>query len=85
MTIFGVGECKNVENYLGLPTHIEWKKKEAFSYIKERLTKVTKTWYAKSLSRVGKEAMIKAVGQTIPCYITGVFHISKIMCKKRWR
>lgn len=49
--------------------------KEAFRYIKERMAQHTKTWFEKSLSRAGKEVMIKAVGQAIPIYVMGVVQI----------
>lgn len=75
-----MAECNSVECYLGLPTFIG-KNKEAFKYIKERMAQHTQTWYAKSLSRAGKEIMIKAVGEAIPIYVMGVFYIPDGLCK----
>lgn len=75
--VFGVGECKSVEKYLGIPTYIGMKWKEEFLYIKKCVMQATKTWYEKSLSRAGK-----AVSQAILIYVKGVFHIQEKLCRE---
>lgn len=44
-----------------------------------RLTKQIMQW-GDTLSQVGKEVMIKAVGQAIPNYILGVFKLPRYVC-----
>lgn len=82
LNIFGAGVYQNVQKYLGLLTFVGRNKWEAFRYIKERIAKATKTWFVKSLSRVGKEIMIKGAGQANPIYVMGVFHIPVKMCRE---
>lgn len=75
-------ENNNVKKYLSLPTYIRRNKKGAFQYVKEMMVQVTRTWYSISLSRAGKEVMIKAMGQAIPIYVRGVFHIPEKLCRE---
>lgn len=83
METFGVRQCHNVETYLGLPTHIDRaKKKTPFNYIKECISKQTNGWYGKILSRVGKETLIKFVGQAVPTYAMSVFKLLPQVCKE---
>ncbi|KAI5427001.1 hypothetical protein KIW84_032431 [Lathyrus oleraceus] len=50
-------------------------KKATFSFIKDRIGKKINSWNGRSLSKAGKEVMIKLVLQAIPSYIMGVFVI----------
>lgn len=50
-------------------------KKATFSFIKDRIGKKINSWNGRSLSKAGKEAMIKLVLQAIRSYIMGVFVI----------
>ena len=47
--------------YLGLPSLIGRNKKAIFSFIKERLWHRIQSWHSKSLSRAGKEILIKTI------------------------
>lgn len=82
MDTFGVRQCNNMENYLGLPTHIDQAKRAPFNYIKDRISKRTNGWYGKILSRVGKETLIKSVGQAISTYAMSVFKLLPQVCKE---
>ena len=49
-------------------------------------------WKGQLLSRVGKEVLVKAVAQSIPTYMIGVFQLSvklcndlNAMCARFWR
>jgi hypothetical protein len=71
--IMGVRHVLGTGNYLGLPSMIGRKKKEVFSYIKDRVWKRINSWRGRALSRAGKEIMIKSVLQAIPSYVMGVY------------
>jgi ribonuclease HI len=49
------------------------KKKDVFSYIKDRIWRRINSWRGRALSRAGKEIMIKSVLQAIPSYVMGVY------------
>jgi hypothetical protein len=59
--------------YLGLPSMIGRNKKSIFSFIKDRIWKKIQNWNSRSLSRAGKEVLIKAVAQAVPSYCMGAF------------
>ena len=63
-----VKEVEKFDSYLGLPTLIGRRKYDTFSFIKEWVWKKMQWWNGKLLSRVEKEAQIKAVAQSIPTY-----------------
>lgn len=48
-------------------------KKESFQAIKDRIWKKLKGWKEKSLSRAGKETLIKSIAQAIPTYLMSVY------------
>nr|KYP58280.1 hypothetical protein KK1_004579 [Cajanus cajan] len=50
-------------------------KNEVFRFIKERIWKKLQSWSHKSLSKAGKETLIKAVLQALPSYAMSVFMI----------
>jgi hypothetical protein len=68
-------------NYLGLPSMIGRKKKEVFAYIKDRIWKRINSWRGRSLSRAGKEVMIKSVLQAIPTYVMSIYLIPESTVK----
>lgn len=55
--------------YLRLPTVFERSKKEIFNSCKDKIWARIQSLSGKSLSRVGKEVLIKAVVQAIPSYL----------------
>ncbi|PNX59959.1 ribonuclease H [Trifolium pratense] len=48
-------------------------KKAIFSYIKDRIWKKMNSWRGITLSKAGKEVMIKFVLQVIPSYVMSMF------------
>ena len=70
------------ESYLGLPTLVGWKKYHTFSFLKDRVWKKIQGWRGQTLSRVGKEILIKAVAQSIPTYTMGVFQLPVKLCEE---
>lgn len=68
--------------YLGLPSMIGRSKKAIFSYLKDRIWKNCQSWSARSLSRAGKEVLIKSVAQAIPSYCMGAFLIPTSLCEE---
>jgi hypothetical protein len=71
--IMGVRHVLGTGNYLGLPSMIGRKKKSVFAYIKDRIWKRINSWRGRSLSRAGKEVMIKSVLQAIPSYVMSIY------------
>jgi hypothetical protein len=71
--IMGVRHVLGTGTYLGLPSMIGRKKKHVFEYIKDRVWKRINSWRGRSLSRAGKEVMIKSVLQAIPSYVMSVY------------
>jgi hypothetical protein len=74
--ILGVQYVLGTGSYLGLPSMIGRSKKAVFSFIKDRIWKRVNSWRGRSLSKAGKEVMIKSVLQVIPSYIMSVYMIS---------
>jgi hypothetical protein len=74
--ILGVTEVLGTGRYLGMPSMIGRNKKAMFGYLKDRMWKKIQSWNSLSLSRVGKEVLIKAVAQVIPYYCTSAFLLS---------
>ncbi|KAL4377363.1 hypothetical protein GQ457_02G029210 [Hibiscus cannabinus] len=66
--LFGVRVSLNHEKYMGLPTTIGRRKKEAFYYYLDRFNKRIDNWGVRFLSMGGKEVLIKSVLQAIPCW-----------------
>ncbi|XP_058765192.1 uncharacterized protein LOC131638639 [Vicia villosa] len=69
----GVRHVLGTGTYLGLPSMIGRSKRSIFSFIKDRIWNRINSWKGRSLSRAGKEVMIKSVLQAIPTYIMSIF------------
>ncbi|XP_058722436.1 uncharacterized mitochondrial protein AtMg00310-like [Vicia villosa] len=69
----GVRHVLGTGKYLGLPSMIGRSKKATFAYIKDRIWNRINSWKGRSLSKAGKEIMIKYVLQAIPSYIMSLF------------
>jgi hypothetical protein len=80
--IMGVRHVLGTGSYLGLPSMIGRKKKETFSYIKDRVWKHINSWRGRPLSRAGKEVMIKSVLQSIPSYVMSIYLLPKTTIKE---
>jgi hypothetical protein len=55
-------------------------KKNTFNYIKDRVWKKINSWSSKSLSKAGREVLIKSVLQSIPTYLMSLFTIPSSLC-----
>ena len=80
--MLGVKEVERFETYLGLPTLVGRRKYHTFSFLKDRVWKKFQGWKGKTLSRAGKEILIKAVAQSIPTYTMGVFQLPVKLCEE---
>uniref|UniRef100_A0A803Q1F8 Reverse transcriptase domain-containing protein n=1 Tax=Cannabis sativa TaxID=3483 RepID=A0A803Q1F8_CANSA len=74
---FGVHLVKNHTKYLGMPTFVGKNKKEVFGKIRDRVEAKLQGWKMGLFSQAGKEILIKAVIQALPCYVMSCFRISK--------
>ncbi|KAA3479803.1 reverse transcriptase [Gossypium australe] len=71
----GVRIANNLEKYLGLPTMVGRRKKNAFVEIKERLLTKIKSWSNRNLSLGGKEVFIKSILHAILIYTMQCFNL----------
>jgi hypothetical protein len=55
-------------------------KKAVFSFIIERVWKKINSWSSKSLSKAGREILIKSVLQSIPTYFMSIFTKPSSLC-----
>ncbi|KAL4334864.1 hypothetical protein GQ457_07G036340 [Hibiscus cannabinus] len=78
----GVRISSNLEKYLGLPTMVGRRKKEAFCHYLDRFNKLTDHWNIRNLSKGGKEVFVKSVLQAIPIYAMQCFLLPKSLCIK---
>uniref|UniRef100_A0A803P4U9 Reverse transcriptase domain-containing protein n=1 Tax=Cannabis sativa TaxID=3483 RepID=A0A803P4U9_CANSA len=73
----GVRLVKTHTKYLGMPTFVGKNKKEIFGKIRDRVEAKLQGWKIGLFSQAGKEILIKAVVQALPCYVMSCFRISK--------
>ncbi|XP_057444580.1 uncharacterized protein LOC130736815 [Lotus japonicus] len=66
--------------YLGLPTLVGRSKTQVFSFARDRGWKKLKGWKERTLSRAGREVLVKSVAQAIPTYIMGCFALPNSLC-----
>jgi hypothetical protein len=76
----GVHAVLGTGKYLGLPSMIRRRKKDIFNFIKDRVWKKINSWSSKSLSKAGREVLIKSVLQSIPTYFMSIFTIPSSLC-----
>jgi hypothetical protein len=76
----GVHAVLGTGKYLGLPSMIGRSKKAIFSFIKDRVWKKINSWSSKSMSKAGREVLIKSVLQSIPTYFMSIFTIPSSLC-----
>ncbi|XP_057425675.1 uncharacterized protein LOC130719041 [Lotus japonicus] len=80
--LLGVKAVESYDKYLGLPTIIGKSKNQIFRFVKERVWKKLKGWKERTLSRVGREVLIKAVAQAIPSYVMSCFILPNGLCNE---
>ncbi|XP_058762620.1 uncharacterized protein LOC131636007 [Vicia villosa] len=75
----GVHHVMGTGKYLGLPFMIGKSKSSIFSFIKDRIWNCINSWKGRSLSKAGKEIMIKLALQAIPAYIMSIFILPDVV------
>lgn len=80
MEILGLPCVEKHGVYLGFLAEVSGSKKMVFGYVKDRLKKVTMGWQAATLSKGGKEVMLKAVATTIPTYTMSLARFPDYLC-----
>ncbi|XP_057432075.1 uncharacterized protein LOC130724818 [Lotus japonicus] len=78
----GVKAVEIHDKYLGLPTVIGRSKKAIFARVQERVWRKLQDWKGKTLSKAGKEVLLKSVAQSIPTYVMSCFKIPEGICHK---
>ncbi|KAH9697393.1 reverse transcriptase domain-containing protein [Citrus sinensis] len=77
-----VTDTTNHGAYLGLPSYIGRKKKEVFSYIRDKLWQRLQGWSSRMLSRAGKEILLKTVALAMPNYAMSIYLLPKELCRE---
>ena len=79
--LMGAQVMTNCEKYLGLPMVGGKSKVSTFKGLQERITKKVIGWKEKTISKAGRETLIKSVAQAIPTYSMSIFKIPKSVCE----
>lgn len=66
--------------YLGLPSVMHRKKSVIFGYLKSKFSERTLGWDKRTLSKGGKEILLKTVAQSLPNYVMSVFLLPGDLC-----
>ncbi|XP_038698481.1 uncharacterized protein LOC119996050 [Tripterygium wilfordii] len=74
-SVIGAEEAQQYDRYLGLPAMVGRSKRNAFSYLVEKVRKRITSWSHRHLSQAGKEILVKAVLQAIPTYAMQLFKL----------
>lgn len=74
--------CANLGSgkFLGMPSVIGRNKKSTFNYLKDRMWQKINSWSGRSLSKGGREVLIKAALQAIPAYCMSIYLIPPSLC-----
>ena len=79
--MFGAQVMTNCEKYLGHLLMVGGKSKvDTYKDLQERITKRVMGWKEKTISKVGREMLIKTVAQAIPTYSMSIFKLPKKVC-----
>ena len=78
--LMGAQVMNNYEKYLGLPMVGGKSKVGTFKEIQERITKKVMVWKEKTISKAGRETLIKSVAQAIPTYSMSIFQFLRRVC-----
>ncbi|XP_068328277.1 uncharacterized protein [Pyrus communis] len=79
---FGMAVVSNPGTYLGVPAIWGRSKKRGLAYVKGRVMEKLQGWKQSTLSRAGKEVLIKAVIQAIPAYPMCIFKFPATVCQE---
>ena len=71
----------NCEKYPGLTMVGGKSKVGTFKELQERITKKVMGWKEKTISKSGRETLIKLVAQAIPTYSMSIFKIPRSVCE----
>lgn len=77
----GAQVMNNCEKYLSLPMIGGKSKVGKFKELQERITKNVIGWKEKTISKVGRETLIKSMAQAIPTYFMSIFKILRRVCE----
>lgn len=78
---FGARTVEGYSKYLGLPTLIGRSKRQVFQVVTERVLQRLKGWKERSLTKAGREILIKSVIQAIPTYAMSCFLFLHSLCE----
>lgn len=78
--ILGVESASFESKYLGLPTPEGRMKNGNFQPIMERFGKRCNNWNERFMSQSAKEVNVKAVAQSLPTYVMGIFKLNQSFC-----
>uniref|UniRef100_A0A803PEX7 RNase H type-1 domain-containing protein n=1 Tax=Cannabis sativa TaxID=3483 RepID=A0A803PEX7_CANSA len=76
-TLALIDSVRTVAKCGGMPTFVGKNKKQIFGKIREKVEAKLQGWKMVLFSQAGKEILIKAVIQVIPCYVMSCFRITK--------
>ncbi|XP_068340019.1 uncharacterized protein [Pyrus communis] len=78
----GMAVVNNPGTYLGVPAIWGRSKQRGLAYVKGRIMEKLQGWKQSTLSRAGKEVLIKAVIQAIPAYPMCIFKFPAGVCRE---
>ncbi|XP_074265286.1 uncharacterized protein LOC141587712 [Silene latifolia] len=78
-----ITEVEEQARYLGLPTIMGRSKKGLTDILRDKLSKRLNCWRGKTLSRAGKEVLIKAAANSFSTYVMSIFKIPVNFCELR--
>ncbi|VFQ92152.1 unnamed protein product [Cuscuta campestris] len=73
-------EAEDFGKYLGLPSFIGRNKTAVFSYILDKIRQRLSLWKRKTLSKAGKEVLLKTIAQSMPQFAMSVFLLPQSTC-----
>lgn len=59
--------------YLGLPNMLGRNKTSILGYLKDKVAEKIRSWDARTISRAGKEVMVRSVAQALPTFAMNMF------------
>jgi hypothetical protein len=81
LRLSGLAEAHWIDTYLGLLSFVSRTKKQAFSFIKDKVWRKISNWKTFFLSQASKEILLITVVQAISTCCMGVFQLLISLCK----